>query len=890
MKSRSFRFFVATFALAALAAFTMARPTPAANLTVTRATLSNGLQIVVVHDPLAPVVTTVLNYKIGSDDQFLDGLAHATEHMMFRGSKTLSSGQLMDTIGVTGGAFDADTQNEITQYFFTVPSQYLDIALRLERSRATGLLMAQSLWNQERGAITQEVTQDNSSAIYRLFTKMQGRLVGGTPYAKDGLGTIYGFAHQVNSPQLLKFYNEWYHPNNALYVVVGDVDGPSTVAKIKALYGDIPAVKLPTRAPVNLKPVTAAVYHDTSDQPFTVVLLGYRMPGYDSPDYAAGQIVSDVLNSQRGDLFALQASGKAYAAGLQEQPYPKTSLGLAYALVPIATKPEDADAMVRAVIDGYAKKGVPDDLVAAAKLREISQLEFAGNSIEGLAFQWSSALAVQGLHSPDDMIGAFQKVTTADVNRVLRQSLDNTKVVAAYAVPKNIGKLSIAAGGMGKEDNSIPPSKHEPLPSWAQSVLDHLAVPKQTLSPVSMVLSNGMRLIVQPENVTGTVVVAGEILNNPQVQEPAGKDGVADITAALLPYGTTTYNRLAFQAELDKIGATTDAGTSFGVQTLTADFDRGVALLADEELHPAFSPDDFATVAKQQTKSVTDAEKSPDHLAQVALNNALYPLGDPQRRFATPQTVGGITAADVKAWFAGAYRPDLTTVVVIGDVTPDAAKATFEKYFGGWTAQGPAPQVYPAPVGDNVPSSVVVPATGRVQSQTQLIETIGLLRDNPDFANMQVANTILTGGFYSSLLYHDLREVHGYVYNVGSSVSAGKVRSTFSLDYGSDPDKIVPAQNQILANLRMMQTKPVTADRLLRAKALLMGEVPIRQASYDGVTSLLLNYASRGLPLDQNLIDAGRELSATRTSVQAAMLKWVRPGDFVRIVTGPGPK
>jgi len=166
------------------------------------ATLSNGLRVIVVRNPLAPVVTTVLNYEAGSDDQFVAGLAHATEHMMFRGSKTVSSSQLMDTIDVTGGDFDADTQNEITQYYYR--------AVTVSRHRASPgtfarvrLLMSQSLWNKERGAITQEVTQDNSNAVYRLFVKMQDRLLAGTPYDKNGLGTVHDFAVNVNSPQLL---------------------------------------------------------------------------------------------------------------------------------------------------------------------------------------------------------------------------------------------------------------------------------------------------------------------------------------------------------------------------------------------------------------------------------------------------------------------------------------------------------------------------------------------------------------------------------------------------------------------------------------------------------------------------------------------------------------
>jgi zinc protease len=885
---RYFRIVAAAIAVA-LAAFVCPGSSMAAGVDVTRATLSNGLQIIVVHNPLAPVVTTMLNYRSGSDDQTVDGLAHATEHMMFRGSKTVSSAQLMDTLSLTGGDFDADTQDAVTQYFFTVPSQYLDIALKLERSRASGLLMSQGLWTQERGAITQEVTQDNSNAIYRLYEKMSDRLVAGTPYAKNGLGTVNGFAHDVNSANLLNFYHTWYHPNNATYVIVGDVDGPSTVAKVKALFGDLPAAKLPVRPPVKLKPVTAATYHDTSDQPFTVVLLGYRMPGYDSPDYAAGQILSDVLNNSRSTFGSMPYEGKALFTQFQVQAYQHAGVGIVFAGIPVTSKPETIDKAMRDSFAAYAKTGVPDDLVAASKLREISQLEFAGNSIEGLAFQWSEAVAVQGVASPDSMKAQFTKVTTADVNRVLRTYLDNSNVIAAYAVPKNSGATN-SGGGMAKEDNGIPPSHHEPLPAFAQAILSHLAVPPSTLSPTDTTLPNGLRLIVQPEHITGTVVVSGEILNNPQVQEPTGQDGVSDIVSGLLPFGTTTYDRVAFQTELDKIAATTTPGTQFSAQSLSGDFDRSMQLLADEELHPAFDPKAFAIVQKQDVGALTGAVTSPDHLTEVALNKALYPAGDPLQRDATPQGVGALTLDQVKGYYAAAYRPDLTTIVVTGDVTPEQAQAVVAKYFGGWTATGPKPNVYPPAVPASAAAQITVPANGRVQSSVQLVESVDLLRTDPAWAPLQVANTVLTGGFYSSLLYHDLREVHGYAYSVSSRFVTGKVRSSFHVEYACDPQNIVPAQSQVTAILSMLQAKPVETDRLLRAKALLMGDVPIRAASYDGVSGLLLNYATRELPLNQGTLDAQAELAATKDTVQAALAKYVRPTSFIRIVTGPGPK
>jgi zinc protease len=884
---RSLRF--ALCAALVAASFALA-PARASSIIVTRATLPNGLKVVVVHNPLAPVVSSVLNYEAGSDEQTIDGEAHALEHMMFRGSASLSSSQLMDTVSLTGGDFDADTEDAVTQYFFTVPSQYLDIALRLERSRASALTLAPDQWAQERGAITQEVTQDNSNAVYRIFEKMIARILGGTPYAKNGLGTVYGFAHQINTGVLQQFYRTWYHPNNAVYVIVGDVDGPATIAKIKALWSDLPAAKLPAKPAVKLSPVTSKVYRDFSDQPYTIVLVGYRLPGYDSPDYAASQILQDVLSSQRSDLYDLTASGKALYTGFQAQTFRGAAVGLLVGVVPVSVKPETIDQEMRAVIDAYRKNGVPDNLVEASKRREISQLEFNGNSIEDQAFQWSQAVAVQDLSSPEAIESAFARVTTADVNRVLRSYVDNNHAVAAYAVPKNSGAMNAGGSGPGKEDNMVPPKTHQPLPSWAQDILKHLAVPPKTLAPTSMTLANGIRLIVQPETITKTVVVTGRIENNPFVQEPAGKRGVNDVAAALFPFGTTSYDRVSYQAELDKISATVTAGTDFGVDVLSNDFDRGVQLLADDELHPAFDAKSFAVVKGQYVGSMQGQVTSPDYLAQVALNNALYPQGDPYRNFATLTTAQAITLDDVKAWYAAAYRPDLTTIVVIGDITPDAARAVIEKYFGGWTASGPKPQTQPAAVAANAPSQVVVPAQGRVQSSVQLVELNDVRRTDPDWAALQLANTALTGGFYSSILYHDLREVHGYAYSIQSSLHAGKTRSSFSVVYACDPQNITPAEQAVIADLQRVQTTPLSPNDLVRAKALLLGEVPIRQASYDGVSALFLQYAGQDLPLDQYQIDAQNYLSANAAQVQAAFTKWIRPTGFVRIVTGPGPK
>jgi zinc protease len=132
---------------------------------VSRATLENGLRVVVIHSSLAPVVTTIMNYLAGSNEvpQGFPGMAHALEHMMFRGSPGLSADQLANIAATMGGDFNADTQQVVTQFFFTVPKQDLDVALHIEAIRMRDVLATDALWDHERGAIERRTSVSRRS-------------------------------------------------------------------------------------------------------------------------------------------------------------------------------------------------------------------------------------------------------------------------------------------------------------------------------------------------------------------------------------------------------------------------------------------------------------------------------------------------------------------------------------------------------------------------------------------------------------------------------------------------------------------------------------------------------------------------------------------------------
>ncbi len=855
---------------------------------VLRATLDNGLRVVIVPNPIAPVATLVINYLVGSNESppGFPGMAHAQEHMMFRGSPGLSANQLATLITALGGVFNADTQQAVTQYFFTVPAADLEVALHLEAIRMGGVLDSEELWAQERGAIKQEVAQDLSNPEFVFYTKLLAAMFKGTPYAHSPLGTDASF-DKTTGAMLHDFYDAWYAPNNAIVVIAGDVDPQKTLTSVKGLFGAIPGKQLPSRPPVNLEPVMAEELRLKTDLPYGLAVVAFRLPGYASTDYAASQVLADVLNSQRGDLYDLTVSGKALTTGFSLNPLPQAGLGFALAAFP---QGGDSQALLREVKDvltGLVNKGIPADLVAAAKNHAKADAEYQKNSVSGLAMTWSQALAVEGRQSPEDNVKAIEKVTVADVERLARQYLVLDHAVTAILTPEVSGKPVAATGAARQESIKLKPTQTAALPQWAQSTLKRLSIPESMVHPVVSTLPNGIKLIVQPESVSRTISVYGRIKNQPDLQVPPGQEGVDQVLDQLFSYGTASLDRLAFQKALDEIAAQVSPGTSFSLKVLQEHFERGVQLLADNELHAALPEDAFNIVRTQVAAAVAGQLQSPAYLTNRALKGALYPPNDPTLRQPTPASVSSLTRQQVQEYYRKVFRPDLTSIVVIGQVTPERAKAVLEKYFGPWQASGPKPDTLLPPVPPNRPATVAVPDVSRVQDKVILAETLGLTRSNPDYYALVLGNRVLGGGFYASRLYRELREQSGLVYHVGVAVDANQTRAVYTVDYACNPDNVAKARGIVERNLVEMQSQSVPPDELRQAKAMLLREIPLAESSLASIAHGLLSRTVLDLPLNEPAIAAQHYWEMTAEQVQSAFAKWLRLTDLVQITEGP---
>jgi zinc protease len=832
-----------------------------------------------------------MNYQVGSNEAppGFPGMAHAQEHMMFRGSPGLSADQLADISAAMGGNFNADTQQTVTQYFFTVPAEDLDVALHLEAVRMRGSLDTDDLWTEERPAIEQEVAQDLSNPQYVFYTQLLAAMFQGTPYAHDALGTRLTF-DQTTGQMLHQFYDSWYVPNNAIFVIAGDVQPEHVLAEVKALFGDIPQKPLPARPQVNLEAVQGKALALPTDLPYGLAVVSIRMPGSNSPDYAASQLLGDVLSSQRGTLYGLVPEGKALYAGFSLATLPEASLGYALAVYPRGGSGADLVNEIKRILADDVKSGLPSDLIEAARRHELVDAEFQRNSVSGLAMAWSEAVAVEGRQSPDDDIQAIAKVSSADVCRLARQYLTSEEAITAVLTPQPSGK-PVSSSAFGGQESLEPKQTHVvDLPEWAARALSRLSVPESSLRPVVTSLPNGLRLIVQPESVSNTVSVSGQIKNNSNVETAKGKEGVGNLLNQLFEYGSMTLDRLAFQKALDGIGAEESAGTAFSVQVLPSQFDRAVQLLAENELTPALPESAFKTIQRRLAAQVAGQLESPDFLMHQALNSALFPKDDPSLRHATPATVAGLTLQDVRDYYQHAFRPDLATIVVIGHVTPDEATAVVAKYFSAWKAVGAKPETDMPTAPPNRAATMAVPNASRVQDDVTLAETLGLNRFSPDYYALELGNHVLGGGFYATRYYRDLREKGGLVYTVSSSFNVGRTRGIYEVHYGCDPPNVSKAHSIVARDLRDMQQAPPTEHELEEAKALLLREIPLSESSVNTIAGGMLSRATMGLPLDEPIRAARHYVALTPEDVRAAFAKWIRPDDLVQVTLGPAPQ
>ncbi|MDD4880246.1 MAG: pitrilysin family protein, partial [Gallionellaceae bacterium] len=214
-------------------------------------TLANGMKVIVKTDRRAPVAVSQVWYRVGSMDESngTTGVAHALEHMMFKGTKDVPAGEFSKRIAAAGGRENAFTARDHTAYFQTLQADRLELALKLEADRMANLTLAPEEFAKEINVVMEERrmrTEDNPQA--RLYEVLMATAFQVHPYRHPVIGWMDDLKN-MTAVDAKRWYSTWYVPNNATLVVVGDVDPAQVMGWAEQYFGVIPARELPVRKP-----------------------------------------------------------------------------------------------------------------------------------------------------------------------------------------------------------------------------------------------------------------------------------------------------------------------------------------------------------------------------------------------------------------------------------------------------------------------------------------------------------------------------------------------------------------------------------------------------------------------------------------------------------------
>jgi predicted Zn-dependent peptidase len=310
-----------------------------------------------------------------------------------------------------------------------------------------------------------------------------------------------------------------------------------------------------------------------------------------------------------------------------------------------------------------------------------------------------------------------------------------------------------------------------------------------------------------------------------------------------------------------------------------------LALLADVVLRPAFPAAELERLRKERLASLVQAQDNPAAIIGYAFPRVVY---GPTYRYGTPATglppaIEAISADDVRAFYKEHYVSGNATIVVTGDVTLAAAKTELDKAFAGWPATGDRTATAPLPVAPQLAKREIVDKPGAAQSQIR-IGWVGVPRSTPDYATLEVLNTIL-GGSFGSRLNQNLRERNGFTYGAGSVFDMRASAGPFFASAGVQTDKTADALREFFVELEGI-AKPIPAEEIENAKNYVALGFPAEFETTRNLAQKLEELIVYNLPEDTYRSFVGAVEKVTAADVQKAAARYIQPGRMAVVIVG----
>ncbi len=874
-------------------------------LKVEKYTLPNGLEVLLHEDHTTPVVGVNLWYKVGSQDEKTGktGFAHLFEHLMFQGSKHHDD-EYFGPLEKLGAQINGTTNEDRTNYFEVVPSNALEIALWLESDRMGFLLPAltQGKLDNQRDVVKNERRQRVDNQPYGQADETIERALypEGHPYHHSVIGSMADLS-AATLGDVSEFFRAYYAPSNASLCIAGDFDAAKTKELVAKYFGEFPKgpeVQRPTPSVPRLDGPKHLKMTDAVKLP-RVQLVWPTVPTGD-PDEPALDVLASVLGglAKENRLYRDLIYRKPVAASVSAR-HPTSRLSGTFEVSITSQPTESLDDLVKradAEIARLQDEGPREDEVMKSQNGQESGLVVGLQAVGTRA----NFLNQNNVTHGDPMaykaeVARLFAVTPADVKRVAAKYLTADRVrldITPGAPTPRPAETAEAAPHVEAADTAAKFAE-----SFDRTVEPKLGpTPRFTPPPVvRRKLANGLEVLVAERHEL-PIVTLNLVLKGGETVVPAGKEGLASLTAALLTEGTASRDALQLAGALAEIGASVNARgdleeTTLSLTTLSKHLGTALDLYSDVLLHPAFPESALERLRSRRLAQILSRSANPAGVAGVVFPRLLYGAEHPYGRpdLGTPQSVKSLTPEDARGLYAKLFHPNNAAMIVVGDITPDAAVKALDAVLADWSPGPPVASELPEPPASKAVSVYLVDKPAAAQS-ILAIGQVGQPRGTPDYFPISVMNAIL-GGQFSSRINLNLREQHGYTYGARSGFDFRQGPGPFEAGGAVRTEVTREALVELVKELTdIAGPRPATPTELAFAKDRLVKGFPSRFETTFGVAGALAELVVYHLPDDYFATYQAAIEGVTSADVDRVAKKYIDPGHMVVLIVGDRSK
>lgn len=876
---------------------------------ITEYSLSNGLKVLLFPDQSKPTVTVNITYLVGSRHEGYGetGMAHLLEHLVFKG--TPKHPNIPQELTERGTNPNGTTWYDRTNYFETMPATdaNLEWALDLEADRMVNSFIAQKDLESEFTVVRNEFESGENSPVNVTMQRTMSAAFDWHNYGKSTIGARSDIEN-VPIERLRAFYRRYYQPDNAILVVAGKFDEAKALQLIAQKFGVLARPERSLERGNLLFPTYTRDPDQDGEREVTVrrvgdqqaLLAAYKVPAGTHPDYAAVDVLTEIITRQPGGRLhaTLVQPGIAADAGALSYQLKEPGLIFGAAILRKEQSMDSARVGVLSVMEGFAAKPVTAEEVTQAKAAISRRTELAMNSSQNVALElseWASMGDWRMLFIHRDRT---ERVTADDVQRVATTYLKpDNRTIGRFIPTESPNRVTIPVVADASIDSLA--RAYRGRAALAAGEAFDPSPENIEARTVRAKLPNGFVTTLLPKQTRGNQVSARVTLRFGDLRSLTNRSAAAQMVAAMLDKGSQSKTRQQIKEEFDRLRANVSFGGAGNniVATVTTTRDNllpALQLVAEVLKTPAFPESEFDELKRQQLASIEAQKSEPTAVAVTEFSRRMtpYPKGHPLATNTIDEDIAELQAlsiAQVRAVYTELVGASYGDLAVVGDFDRPAVEAFAREQFGTWRSPRPFARLE-RQFFDVAPFNVSIETPDKANALFISGQNLRLRDDAPDYPALLIGNFILGQGVLNSRLMVRIRQRDGLSYGVGSNVSAQSLDSVgmFQASGIYAPENVLRLESAYGEEMGRWINDGITAEELEAARnSWLQGRMQAR-ANDAAVAAMLSNQfvTNRTMTYDSQLEARVRALTvqdvnaAIKRHVSLSRISTVKAGDF----------